>query len=130
MLALVGAPLLAFGLMQFRASSPLVARLMPEGVPVAPLVFVLHGALIIVCTGAGLLLGMLLFAMGDAGSGLGSRNFAFTLFVLGVALALFSPVIIVSGHLRKAALAVALLFLALFGWLMPYMAEWSKFDSA
>jgi hypothetical protein len=129
-IALVGAPALGLGLPKLRLSSPLVARLMPEGTPVVPLVVVLHGALIILCTGAGLILGMLLLAMKDTGEALGSRNIAFTLLVFGLTLAAAAPVVIVSARFRLQALMAAAVVLALFGWLMPYMAAWSKFGSS
>jgi hypothetical protein len=129
-LALLGAPLLGIGLVRMRTSSPLVQRLMPPGTPMVPLVVVLHGGLIIVCTGAGILLGLLLYAMRDAGEALGSPNIAFTLFVVGLTVMVFAPIVILAVGFRKQALATAILVAAMFGWLMPYMAQWSKFGSS
>ena len=129
-LALIGAPALALALTKLRVSSPLAARLMPEGAPVVAMIVALHGALIVVFTGAGLVLGMLLFAMKDGGGALGSRNIAFTLLVVGLTMAVFAPVVIVSARFRLQALAAAAVVAALFGWLMPFMAEWSKFGSS
>ena len=93
-------------------------------------VAVLHGGLVVVCTGTGLLLGLLLYAMRDAGEALGSPNVAFTLFVAGLTLMLFAPVIALAARVRRQALVAAVLVLLLFGWLMPYMAQWSKFGSS
>jgi hypothetical protein len=128
--ALIGAPLLGVALARNRGSSPLLARLLPEGTPVVPLVLVLHGGLILLCTGVGLILGMLLFAMRGAGEALGSPNIAFTLLVFSLTLAVSAPVIAVLARYRLQAVAVALTILVLFGWLMPYMARWSKFGSS
>lgn len=129
-LALIGAPLLAVWLTRARLTSPLIQRLAPPGTNVVALVAVLHGGLILVCTGTGLLLGLLLYAMRDAGEALGSPNIAFTLFVFALTVMLFAPVVALVARIRRQALVAALLVLLLFGWLMPYMAEWSKFGSS
>ncbi len=130
MLALAGAPALAFALARLRTSSALAARMYPPEAPVAAVVFVLHGALILACTGIGLILGLLLYAMRDAGEALGSPNIAFSLFVAGLALAALAPVAIIFARFRMQTLAVGLALTLMFGWLMPYMAQWSKFGSS
>ena len=127
-LALVGAPALAVGLMRLRTSSQVVARLLPENAPMAALMVVLHGGLMILFTGAGLILGLVLLAMGDSRGALGSPNIAFTLLVFGLTWAAFAPVLILLKRYRTQASAAALLVLLLFGWLMPHMAGWSKFS--
>jgi hypothetical protein len=104
--------------------------MLPADAPVVPLIVVLHGALIVVCTLAGLVLGMLLLALKDASGGLGSLNLAFTLLVFGVVLAVAAPIAIVFPAVRTRVLAGGLGALLLFGWLMPYMAQWSKFGSS
>jgi hypothetical protein len=129
-LALIGAPFLALWLARARLTSPLIQRLAPPGTNLVALAAVLHGGLILVCTGAGLLLGLLLYAMRDAGQALGSPNIAFTSFVFGLTVVLFGPVVALVTRLRRQALVAAILVLLLFGWLMPYMAEWSKFGSS
>jgi hypothetical protein len=129
-LALVGAPFLGVALVRNRASSPVLARLLPEGLPIVPFVVVIHGALILFCTGIGLILGMLLLAMRGAGESLGSPNIAFTLLVFSLTLAVSAPLVAVLARYRVQAVAVALAVLVLFGWLMPYMARWSKFGSS
>ncbi len=128
--ALVGAPLLALAMARLRASSPMIARLFPVGTPAVPFMLVLHGGLMIVFTGAGLILGMVLLAMKDAEAGLGSRNIAFSLLVFALTLAVFAPVVALAGRFRIQAILAAAGLVALFGWLMPYMAQWSKFGSS
>jgi hypothetical protein len=122
--------MLGLALSRLRLASPLAARLMPEGSPLVPFMVVLHGGLILFCTLAGVILGLLLFALRDSGGGLGSPNLAFTLFIFGVTLALFAPVVVVIGRYRSQLVAAALAMFVLFGWLMPYMAQWSKFGSS
>jgi hypothetical protein len=129
-LALVGAPLLALTLVRMRTTSPSVQRLMPQGTSMVAFTVVLHGGLIMACTGAGLLLGLLLFAMKDGGGGLGSPNLAFTLFVFGATVMVFAPAVALLSSLRRQVLATAFVVLVMFGWLMPYMAQWSKFSSS
>jgi hypothetical protein len=129
-LALAGAPLLAIWLTRARLTSPLLQRLAPPGTNVVAFVAVLHGGLVVVCTGTGLLLGLLLYVMRDDGEALGSPNIAFTLFVAGLTLMLFAPVVALAARVRRQALVAAVLILLLFGWLMPYMAQWSTFGSS
>jgi hypothetical protein len=130
MLAFAGAPVLALNLVRLRASNSTVSRLMPAGTSVAALTVVLHGVLIIACTGSGLLLGLLLYAMRDADGAIGSPNIAFTLFVLGAVAALFAPAVFLAGRYRSQVLVAAVVVVLLFGWLMPYMADWSNFSSS
>ena len=129
-LAILGAPLMALTMVRMRTGSPLIQRLMPPGTSMVAFTVVLHGALIFACTGAGLFLGLLLLAMKDAGAGLGSPNFAFTLFVLGATAVVFAPLAALLARFRRPLLATALVVMLLFGWLMPYMAQWSKFSSS
>jgi hypothetical protein len=128
-MALVGAPLLALNLVRLRTSSATVSRLMPQGTSMVALTVVLHGVLIIGCTGAGLLLGLLLYAMRHADGALGSPNLPFTLFVFGATVAAFAPAVFLAERFRQQVLAAAAVVLLLFGWLMPYLAEWSTFSS-
>jgi hypothetical protein len=127
-LALVSTPLLAMVLLRLRAGNELLARLLPPGVSVISLSVLLHGALFLFWTAAGILLGLILLAMDDAGAAVGSKNAAFSLFVAGLVLALAAPVVIVLRPLRRAGLVCAIAAMLVFGWLMPYMAEWSNFD--
>ena len=129
-LALAGAPLLALNLVHLRTSNSTVSRLLPAGTSVVALTVVLHGVLIIACTGSGLLLGLLLYAMRNGDGGLGSPNIAFTLFVSGVTLALFAPPLLLLARYRQQVLVVVAVVLLVFGWLMPYLADWSTLSSS
>ena len=106
-LALAGAPLLALNLVRLRTSNSTVSRLMPPGTSIVALTVVLHGVLIIGCTGAGLLLGLLLYAMRHGDGALGSPNIAFTLFVLGATVAVFAPAVFLAGRFRQQMLTAA-----------------------
>ena len=56
------------------------------------------------------------------GGGLGSPNLAYTLAILGIALALAAPLAIVFRRMIIGVLAITLTFLAIFGWFLPYFA--------
>jgi hypothetical protein len=126
--SLVVAPLGAMGLLTMRARSPLLAAMLPTGVPAVSVTMLVHFALFFFCTGIGLILGMVLLAMEGAGRGLGSPNAAYTLFVFGVLLAVFAPFALLIAPARRYVVGSAVIALVVFGWLLPYMAEWSKFD--
>ena len=128
LLALISTPLLAIVLLRLRTGSELLGRLLPPGVSALSLSVLLHGALFLFWTAAGILLGLVLLAMGDAGDAVGSLNPPFSLFVAGLTLALAAPVVIVLRAVRRPALICAVAAVLVFGWLMPYMAEWSNFD--
>lgn len=128
-LALLSTPLLALTLLRLRAESELVARLLPAGVSAISLSVLLHGALFLFWTGLGIVLGLVLLALRDAEGALGSANAPFSLFVAGLTLALVAPLAIAVRPIRQASILYALLVLAVFGWLMPYIAEWSTFES-
>jgi hypothetical protein len=125
-LSLVAAPLLGLTLVRMRADSALLGRLLPPGTNAVAFVVMLHGMLVFLLTGLGMVLGLLLLAMNGAGGALGSPNAPFTLFVAGLVFAIISPVAIVSARLRRAALAAGLMLIGVFGWLMPYLARWSN----
>ncbi len=129
-LALVSAPVLAIALLRLRTESRLLNAVLPPGTPVVALVVALHGALFFFWTAIGMILGLILGAMRHAGGGLGSANFAFTLLVASLTLALVAPVAIAWQRMRRPVLIAALVVLLTFGWLMPYMARWSNFGSS
>ena len=56
------------------------------------------------------------------GGGLGSPNLAYTLAILGIALALAAPLAIVFRRMLVGVLTITLTFLAIFGWFLPYFA--------
>jgi hypothetical protein len=123
--ALLSTPLLALTLLQARAGNGLLSRLLPPGTSAVSLAVILHGLLFFFWTAVGLLLGLLLLGMDGADAALGSRNLAFTLFVAGLTLAILAPPFILAPRLRRFLLLTGLFTLAVFGWLMPYMARWS-----
>ena len=88
----------------------------------------IHGALTFVLTAFGIVFGLVLLAMEDADGGFGSANWPFTLFVGALTLAAVAPMFALLRPLRRMIAGYAVLFVAVFGWLMPYLAEWSKFD--
>ena len=124
-LALVSAPVVAVRLLTARAEGGLLARLLPPNASLVPVALVVHGGLFVVWTGVGIVLGLLLMAMDGAGSAAGSANAAFTLFVAGLTLAVVAPVALLSARWRSPAIVGGGLALALFGWLMPHLAEWA-----
>jgi hypothetical protein len=127
-LALITTPILAWMMFRVRASSELLTRMFPREAPLVAVAMLLHGMLTFALTLLGLILGLVLLAMKDADGGLGSLNWPFTLFVAALTLAGVAPVFAIFWPFRVAIAAYTVLFVAVFGWLMPYLAEWSKFD--
>jgi len=128
-MAVLTTPLLSIWLARLRVESVLMARLLPEGASAVSMSLILHGALAMFWTGAGLILGLVLLGMRGAGEALGSLNAPYTLFVAGLFIALGAPLVALLPPLRRATLAGILLAVLVFGWLTPYLAEWSTFDS-
>jgi hypothetical protein len=128
-LAVVSTPLLSVLLLRLRAESPALERVLPVGVSAVGASVLLHGALTMVWTALGLVLGMTLLAMEGAGGALGSLNGPFTLFVAGLFLALGAPLFALLVPLRRLIALTLVAAVLVFGWLMPYLAEWSKFES-
>jgi hypothetical protein len=126
-MALLSTPVVAIAIVRLRATSPLLARLFPEGISATPLAVILHGALFLFWTALGIVLGLMLLAMRDSGEAIGSLNGAFTLLVIGLTLAIVAPIVIVLRQVRPAVLLAGLTVVLVFGWLMPYLADWSNF---
>ena len=124
-LALLSTPLLAVGLLKLRGESALMARLFPEATSVTALAVSLHLGLFFACTGLGMILGLVLLAMDGAGGALGSPNGPYTLFVFGLIVAIIAPLFVLVKPLRVMSAANALIAIAGFGWLMPYLAKWA-----
>ena len=127
-LALLTTPLLAYVLFRLRAGSELLMRMFPREAPLVAVAMLLHGALTFVLTALGIVLGLVLLAMEDAGGAAGSLNWPYTLFVAAMTLAGVAPIFALFRPFRRAIAAYSLVFVAVFGWLMPYLAGWSKFD--
>lgn len=116
-------PLAAVLIVRANQRSGFAQRLAPPGTSVIALSVVLHVAAIVVFTGLGLVLGMALDGMETRRpqGGLGSPNLIYTLFVL----ALTATFVIPSAALpaiRPYTLVGSLLFVASFGWAMPWLA--------
>ena len=127
-LALLTTPILAYLLFRVRAGSELLLRIFPTEAPMVAVAMLIHGALTFTLTALGIVLGLVLLAMEDADGALGSENWPFTLFVVAMTLAGVAPIFALLRPMRRAIAAYSLLFVAVFGWLMPYLATWSKFD--
>ncbi len=127
-IALLSTPLLALSVVRLRAGSELLARLLPPGTSLVSIGVVLHWALFLFWTAVGMLLGLVLLAMEDAGAAAGSRNAAFTLFVAAAVAAVIAPPVVVFARARRVVLSFGAFVIAVFGWLMPYMVEWSRFE--
>jgi hypothetical protein len=128
--ALIFSPLLAVTLLRLRAPGNLLDRMLPSGVNLTAVAFILHGALAFFWTAVGILLGLVLLALADRPGGLCSRNLAFSFVVTAMTLAFLAPVAYTIAPLRRPLLLTGLLIVVLFGWLMPYLASWSAFGSS
>ncbi len=128
-LSLITAPIVAITLLRMRTQSALLTRLLPETVNPVSVMVVLQLGLVFFWTGLGFILGLLLLAMdglGDSAPGL--KNPPYTLLVLSVVLAFAGPLALLVSSWWRQIVAGAVATFLVFGTLMPYMAEWSKFD--
>jgi hypothetical protein len=124
-MAVITTPMLSFLLVRLRMESALMSRLLPEGTSAVGLSVLLHGALAMFWTMMGLLLGLVLYGMRDGGAALGSLNGAYTLFVAGLFVAIGAPLFAVFAPLRRTVASAVALAILVFGWLTPYLAQWS-----
>jgi hypothetical protein len=128
-MAVLSTPLMSIWLVRLRMESALMAKLLPEGTSAVSLSVILHGALAMFWTGVGLILGLVLFGMRGADEALGSLNAPYTLFVAGLFVALGAPVVALLPPLRRLTMPGIALAIVVFGWLTPYLAEWSTFET-
>jgi len=131
-LALISAPLVAVLIVRLRPRVPFLARAAPEQVPVVALTMVLFGFTFLVWTALGMVLGLILMGLEERApeGGLGSPSLAFTLIIALGSVAACIPTAVLPRPARRYVLASALVFLAVFGWLMPYLAEWGPIASS
>ena len=131
-LALVSTPLVALAMMRMRSDVPVLALAVPERVPLAALTVVLFWFTFLLWTLVGLVFGLILSGFEDRvpRGGLGSPNLAFTLLVVFWSAVAFAPVAVLFRAARRHVAAAAVVFLGVFGWLMPYLAEWSPIASS
>jgi hypothetical protein len=131
-LALLSAPLVAILMVRLRPRAPFLARAVPEQVPMVAVTVVLFGFTFLIWTALGMILGLILMGLEDRApeGGLGSPSLAFTLIIVLVSVVACIPAAVLPRPARRYVLASALVFLAVFGWLMPYLAEWSPIASS
>ena len=123
-LSLAVAPLGAIALIRSNDRTGFAQRIAPPGTNMIALSVVVHFAAMIMLTMIGLLLGMLLAALSGRrpDNGLGSPNAAYTLIVVALTAVIVMPTLVVPA-VRRYSVAGALLFVVLFGWALPWLAE-------
>lgn len=131
-IALVSTPLIALAMLRLRAQVPVLARAVPEQVPMVALTVVLFWFTFLLWTGLGMVFGLALKGLEDRapGGGLGSPSLAYTLLVVFWSAVAFAPLAVLLRSARRHVAAMAVVFIAVFGWLMPYLAEWSPIASS
>lgn len=123
-LSLLVGPLAAVLIIRANKRAGFAQRIAPPGTSVIALSIVLHVAAILTLTAFGLLLGMLLDGIDSRRSdaGLGSPNVIYTLLVTALTAILVIPSAAIPA-IRRYAFAGALVFVASFGWAMPWLAQ-------
>ena len=123
-LALALSPLAALAIVRSNDRTGFAQRFAPEGTNVVALTVVLHFAALLLFTALGMILGLALAGIDDRrpDGGLGSPNVAYTLLVVALTAAIVIPTIAVPA-IRRFALFGALIFVAAFGWAMPWLAK-------
>ena len=123
-LSLAVAPLGAIALIRSNNRTGFAQRIAPPGTNVVALSVVVHFAAMLVLTMVGLLLGLLLAALNNRRpeNGLGSPNVAYTLIVVALPAVIVMPTLAVPS-IRRPSIIAALVFVAAFGWVMPWVAE-------
>ena len=125
-LALVATPLAAIALFRARATSSYLRSVLPEGTSLIAVSVILHTFIFLTFTAIGALLGLLLAGLDGRSpeGGLGSPNRAFTAFIIATAVIAVGPLALFASRQRLPLLGGGLLFASVFGWLMPYLAQW------
>ena len=126
-LAILSTPLAAIAIVRSNKRTGLAQRVAPPGANVVALSMVLHFGALITFTAIGMVLGLALDGI-DArrpAGGFGSPNAAYTLLVVALAAVVVIPAMAMPA-MRRYALAGALVFVAAFGWAMPWLAEAGK----
>jgi len=123
-------PAIAVAIVRARTTSPLAARLAPEGTNLLALSVVINMFLVLTLTAIGLLFGLMLHGVEESNpeGGLGSPNRLFTAFILFTIVIAVLPLAIASARLRWPLVAFGLFFAATFAWFMPYLASWSPIE--
>jgi hypothetical protein len=129
-LSILATPIAAFYILSARTTSPLMHQIVPEGTSLFAISVLLNSFFILTMTAIGILLGMLLLGLESSNpeSGLGSPNRVYTAFILIVTAIAILPLSIASTNLRVPLLIGGLIFVATFGWFMPYLASLSPIE--
>jgi hypothetical protein len=122
-LSIVAAPTGAIALVRSNRAPGLAQRWAPEGTNVVALSVVVHFAAVLVLTAVGIVLGLALGGIEDRrpDSGLGSPTLAYTMVVVALTAVLIIPTLILPA-VRRWAIGAAVVFAAMFGWAMPWLA--------
>ena len=123
-LSLAVAPAAAIAVIRSNERTGLAQRIAPPGTNVVALSVVLHFAAMLLLTMIGMIFGMVLAGLNGRrpDSGLGSPNVVYTLIVVALAAALVIPTVVLPS-VRRYCVAGALVFVVLFGWVMPWLAR-------
>ena len=121
--SIIVAPFVAVGIVRSSRETGLADRFALGQTNAGLLAIVLQMFLFFVLTAVGMVLGLALAGIEDRrpASGLGSPNAAYTLLVLALTAVVFTPPLIFPW--RGYAIAFALVFAGLFGWVVPWLAE-------
>ncbi len=130
-LSIIATPIAAIATVRARVTSPLIRQIVPEGTSLIAVSVVMNLFIVLTFTAIGLLFGLLLAGMesSNPASGLGSPNRVFTAFILIATTIAVLPLSLASARLRMPLLAGGLVFIATFGWVMPYLASWSPIEN-
>ena len=130
-LSVLVTPVAAIAIVRARVTSPLMRQIVPEGTSMIAVSVIIKLFAVLTLTAIGLLLGLLLAGIesSNPAGGLGSPNRIFTAFILITTVVAVLPISIASARLRAPMLAGGLVFIATFGWFMPYLASWSPIES-
>ena len=122
-MSIIVAPVLALALLRNNRPGTLAHAAAPPGTNVVALSVLMQFGAMLVLTAIGIILGLALSGLEDRrpASGLGSPNVAYTALVLILTVVLTLPALAVPSARRYAA-AGALVFVAGFGWVTPWVA--------
>ena len=122
-ISLIVSPLAAWSLVSSNDRSGFAQRIAPPGTNVVALSAVLHFATVLLLTALGMVLGMALMGIEERRSdgGIGSPNLVYTLIVVALTAVMVIPAVAVP-MIRRYAVIGGIVFVALFGWAMPWLA--------
>jgi hypothetical protein len=123
-LGLLATPAVAIAMLRARTSSGTLRRLVPEGASLVAVSIIIHVFAILTLTAIGIVFGIMLAGLesNHPSGGLGSPNATFTLFVIVVVTIAVLPIGVAVPRWRLALLLCGLVFVATFGWAMPYLS--------